>query len=796
VKEPYVKRPLRVRRVCSALVGVVVVLWAASCAKAPTPPAKHVEQTPQTELTYAPVQYDTTTFRVHFYWTGYDDDGEVVRFHYAVDNDTLLPIEQWRTTVAKDTTLLFLVDPVQELKIHVFKVSAEDNSGKVDPTPASRAFSAKTIPPFSRILKGPAATNPFIGPNFTFEWEGTDPDGGETGGKAPVDSFQYLLLKLGGIADLGNPPTHPPLPSTFSENDPRLGFVTMIRAAIGDGLQPPHDDWKWQGIRGLKFRFRNVTTGEYVFAMRAVDIAGATEKNLVFRTNIRHFTVTTRNSGPILTVCSSILNRCLDNAVGPEDYARKQLQIFQGETVSFSWSGDASAYGGEIVGYTYALDDTTKFQGADFRLTGATFQPSQLDPGPHFLYVRAVDDGGLITNERIPLLIVHPAFKDAGGVPSLLFVDDCDFNLGNRSAPNDQVETDWWTLANANGAGPLFTLGQTLGLDYSEWDCVQKAFGTAEKRIQPTVSELAKYTTVLWATDLENGGSTATGLFRSVAGGDYSELQGYLRAGGTLILTGWSLAQGTSGTANLTFKDAGPSANAGVCASFAPNTRFYNETIFPRMYMGIDNSLQSRAGLRTQGASDFTRGIPTPAGVAFGFDTAVVDTGNESYGQQYPGSGGPQPTFKWNTNPFGAGGNGIPGIPDQQYFPGLAGIEGWYLARSFGCQPIQFFGYEDHSAPIVQVVYTYHGARTGDPRGFDWEGQTPGLGQRSPREGLAVGSFVQSHDLATSGGHYDPTAAVGRIAMFTFPLYYLRDNDAINIVRKSYDYVSQSPTLP
>ena len=716
---------------------------------------------------------------MHFYWTGYDDDGEVVRFHYAVDSDTLLPIEQWRTTVAKDTTLLFLVDPVKELKIHVFKVAAEDNSGKIDPTPASRAFSAKTIPPFSRILKGPAARNPLIGPNFTYEWEGTDPDGGETGGKAPVDSFQYLLLKIGGIADTGNPPTHPPLPQ-YNE---KL-YVNMINDAVGDGLLSPYDDWKWQGIRALKFRYRNVTPGEYVYALRAVDIAGATEKNLQFATNIRHFTVTNRNSGPILSVCSSILNRCLDPAVGPDDYARKQLQIFEGETVSFSWSANADAYGGEIVGYTFALDDTTKFQGLDFRLTGATFQPSQLDPGPHFMYVRAVDDGGLITNERIPLLIVHPAFKERTS-PLLLFVDDSDFNLGNRSSPTDQTETDWWTLTNASGQGPLLS----LNVPFLEWDCVQHAFGTAEKRIQPDVKELAQYTTVLWVTDLENGGSTATGLFRSVAGGDYSELQGYLRAGGTLILTGWSLAQATSGTANLTFKELGPSANVGVCAAFQPGTREYMQTIFPRMYMGIDNSRQSRDGLRSQGAADFTRAIPTPTGVAFGFDTARVDTGWDGSGQQYPGTGGP--TFKWNTNPFDPFPGPVydwPGIPDQQLFPGLAGIEGWYLARSFGCQPIQFFGYEDHTAPIVQVVYTYHGAREGILQS----------GPASRREGLAVGSFVQSHDLANGAqlGQYVATAAVGRIALFTFPLYYLKDADAINIVRKAYDYVSQSPTLP
>ncbi len=771
------KPPMFVRRVGFVLFGLVAILGGASCAKAPTPPPKHVELTPETELTFAPVQYDTTTFRVHFYWSGYDNDGEVVRFHYAVDNDTLLPINQWRTTVAKDTTLLFKVDPIQELKLHVFKVSAEDNAGKWDPTPASRAFSAKTIPPFSRIVKGPAAFNPIIGPNFTYEWEGTDPDGGETGGKAPVDSFEYLLLRLGSHVETGHPDLF-----RFQQND----YVALIRAAVGDALpnnwRSPIDgvtlldysDWKWHGIHGLKNRFRNVTPGEYVFALRSVDIAGATEKNLTWNTSIRHFTITTKNSGPILIVCSSILNRCLDPAVGPEDFARKQLQIFEGETVSFSWSANADAYGGEISGYTFALDDTTKFQGLDFRLTGATFQPSVLDPGPHFLYVRAVDDGGLVTNARIPLLIVHPQFKTPGYAPRILFVDDSNFILGNGSAPNDQIETDWWSLSNTTGEGPLFSLGPP----YSEWDTTQKAYGTPDPRAQPTVSELALYTTVVWVADF-SGGSVASGLFRSVAGGDYSELQGYLRAGGTLILTGWNLATATSGSANLTYKDAGPAALTGVCATYAVGSRQFNETIFPRMFMGIDNSRPNLDGRRAVGFSDFTRAIPTPAGVTFGFDTARVDTGNSTTGQQYPGTGGP--TFKWNTNSVP-----VPFNPDLQLFPGVHGIEGWFMAHNFGCQPIQFFGYEDHSAPIAQVLYTYHGARQGVAQN----------GDPSPREGLAVGEFVQSHDLATNGGRYVPTAAIGRIALFTFPLYFLKDADAVNIMKKSYAWVRASPTLP
>jgi len=75
----------------------------------------------------------------------------------------------------------------------------------------------------------------------------------------------------------------------------------MIRAAVGDGLPAlwtssggvarRSDDWKWIGTRALGRKFQNMTPGEYVFAVRAVDVAGAREKDLAFVRNIRRFTV-------------------------------------------------------------------------------------------------------------------------------------------------------------------------------------------------------------------------------------------------------------------------------------------------------------------------------------------------------------------------------------------------------------------------------------------------------------------------------------------------------------------------
>src|SRR5262245_12085503 len=91
---------------------------------------------PETVLTRLPLEADTTGFRVHLYWNGFDRFGEVVRFRYAIDRDTLESDKaKWKSTTATDTTLLLLVDPVESVRGHVFWVASEDNDGNIDPTP-------------------------------------------------------------------------------------------------------------------------------------------------------------------------------------------------------------------------------------------------------------------------------------------------------------------------------------------------------------------------------------------------------------------------------------------------------------------------------------------------------------------------------------------------------------------------------------------------------------------------------------------------------------------------------------
>src|SRR5512139_2091304 len=107
------------QRTTTALIAGILLLAAglvilAGCSKDAVAPPKPGAQAPSTELTYAPVENDTVSFRIRFYWSGSDTDGEVVAFHWIVDPpDSLIgKPDRWVRTTGKDTTLLFLVDPI------------------------------------------------------------------------------------------------------------------------------------------------------------------------------------------------------------------------------------------------------------------------------------------------------------------------------------------------------------------------------------------------------------------------------------------------------------------------------------------------------------------------------------------------------------------------------------------------------------------------------------------------------------------------------------------------------------
>ncbi|HET7903915.1 MAG TPA: hypothetical protein VFM17_05095, partial [Candidatus Eisenbacteria bacterium] len=71
-------------RALTGLASVLAVaLFAAllgACAKDAETTKPRASLAPETELTYAPLEGDTSGYRVRLYWNGHDQDGEVVRF--------------------------------------------------------------------------------------------------------------------------------------------------------------------------------------------------------------------------------------------------------------------------------------------------------------------------------------------------------------------------------------------------------------------------------------------------------------------------------------------------------------------------------------------------------------------------------------------------------------------------------------------------------------------------------------------------------------------------------------------
>jgi hypothetical protein len=737
----------------SLYTAALLLALVVGCSKKPTGIVEN--SAPQTELSYAPAESDTAFFRVHLYWTGYDNDGEVVLFRFAIDADTTRPPSQWTATTAHDSVFIFAVDPVAHVQGHVFWIVAQDNDGHFDPTPAKRFFSSQTLPPTSRIVLGPLLGTT-TGPSVRFSWEGTDPDGSPTGTESPAASFEYILLQPEKSASEGQPPLPPFSVSTYDD---------LINGSSGTSLAPPYDDWTWVRTTETAHRFTGLMPGYCVVAERAVDEAGARETNLVANRNIRWFVASSIPPGPVLTITSDVLLDLLrsgDPTIAP-DFPARPIEIMNSQKVSFSWTAAPSTSGAPVLGYSFALDDTTTndWSEIDARKTAMTL-PAALSEGPHFLFVRAVDDDGGVSLAVVRLSAVRPKFQD--GPPLALWVDDFTAPggsplTGRPNYPSDDVDDEWWRRVLL---GPL---SSEFGFVFDEWDTYRRSDGL-EGRGKPSLSELANYRVVIWSVDLNNTSSSPTALWRTSVGEISSELANYVRGGGTLILTGFVLANNASNPPGTPYS----SFSRGMCTSLQPGSGDYRRAYFTRTFMGIDAARSSDEATRTNGARDFVEARVTSGGSGLGFQSAEVDTGGT-------GSGA-----KWNPYAFPGG------TPDITLAPGLPKIEGWKMQSSFACGQ-QGMRVENPGAPIALPLFTYHGVNQGVLQN----------GAPSKREDLIVGVATQAHDLGESDGRAvtpgDTRGVMGRTVYLGFPIYYMKDDQAYPVMKAAFAYVNASPTL-
>jgi len=315
---------------------------------------------PDTEITSTPITPERTSPSVTFYWTGSDPDGEVVGFEWRISSngrDGVLDVEDtleanlpWHYTTARDSTFEVSADldslevdldnpdleprEIRYWQSHTIQIRAVDEDGRRDPSPAQVSFTATTLAPTVFIdvptlrSSGSCAAAARV---LTFGWRITDPDGAGR----PPKAVRTLLLPL--ETDAGD---------CFS----RIRFETESPIRGDDPAWSPWVPWDDPASRSITYPRQDVDA-KLIFAVQAMDHAGAVTPTFEWERNVRHIEVG-QGQLPILRVNEPVLGE--RGFVGRNGFFT--YEIYGGQDLQFTWEGDASHYAGVIEAYRYGWD--------------------------------------------------------------------------------------------------------------------------------------------------------------------------------------------------------------------------------------------------------------------------------------------------------------------------------------------------------------------------------------------------------------------------------------------------------
>lgn len=506
-------------------------------------------QIPGVRISGGPLDGSRASYTTRIFWTGWDEDGVVVHFEYAVDPPIAFTLEEIETPESfPGITVEEILGPTQDqdtLRISKIVDGRRVSFDWVETLDFNRSFAFQTPDPDSVIQGGglyPASTfsglhtvlvravdnedaystidrigfqsfsitpsseisRPTtdqeisnLGPLLTASWEGLDPDSPEAD-KQPV-GFLYKLIRL----DTLDPPVSP------------IGITSP------NFLFKRGGDWIYQSADTAKIAINLGTPGQYIFGVRAVDVAGATEPFLDFGRNAFKFQAFPKGGKPILTVSEPTIGtfqfRGLEKIAEAEVPARSPLR--------FRWSATAEDYGGEIESYSWGVDivDLDR-DGPDSGWSGWGPSTGNFEPiifqqaGLRLVYIRVRDVAGAMTLGTILLTVVDFTFDR-----EILFLDDS----FDRIFPRDWQHDTFWRerlRAYPGFAGTQIFEHHVQGPD----DLTLAA-------MPPDLEGLGRYKLLIWEC-LGSGYDGQTALLKLSA--IRPILAGYLSAGGKLWLGG------------------------------------------------------------------------------------------------------------------------------------------------------------------------------------------------------------------------------------------------------------------
>jgi len=464
---------MKIRNVllCALVLSLPALLLLSGCGKnGEKPPVPNTK--PHVKVSGGPPQGGTASYSIPIYWFGWDDDGVVDHFLYAIDDTT-----SWIETRFFQGSFLFTADSVRSGenfgKWHTFWIKAVDNEG-IQSYPDYLTFDARTIAPRTTIIspscdpegailcQGPRP----VGVSVKMVWEGEDLDSRDPR-KVPV-AYQWRLFNLtkAGLSQ-----------GCIDENT----CADMLNA---EPYTPDSTSFWSEPTTQTEHRFTNLQAGSFwLFGVRAIDEAGAVEPYLHMWGNTTYFKTMPGYGRPTLTICEGA--SCHEY---PSDGPVWKREAPVNKQLMFSWTGDASLYGGTITGYTYGVDiedlnDPSEWEGwsAEIRSASVIFH----EPGVHYFYVKVRDYADEETIGIVELDIIQFLFDR-----SLLLVDDY-FDLVPTDLVHDtyvqnvfaryRAYTDTMYIFNYYHSGP--------GGNPREYS------GAVE---EPALAELTRYKVILW----------------------------------------------------------------------------------------------------------------------------------------------------------------------------------------------------------------------------------------------------------------------------------------------------------
>ena len=603
---------------CSFLPAAAVLLGlAAGGCDNHSPGSSIVNQPPEVWFTGGPPRLENEIARepynIRFYWSGADPDGTIEHFEYVIDpnpdpqnpvftehqiahpelyvdsgelefhfrpgirNDidtltyskpgpgnpvsfTYLPTRQYKRNFSMVADLPDS-SGIEERKGLAFKnhriyLRGIDNQGLYS-EPDILEFTAVTVVPTAHIkfpnIQNVGDAGLTLGSSIRISWTGVDLDQ-SVDTKEPI-GYYYKIVDFESL----NIPN-------FTESQP--DFIYNRVQAVKDL------PWVYQSADTTETFYRLAVGHSYMFAVRAVDEAGAQQQTYSLggyaqqsTGNVVKFSATPFTGSPRLTLSEPTLG----DLSGSGSFI-EEIEVPPGTELNFILNGDASNYGGIIGGFSYGVDiqnleleDGPASQWSPWSLI-PTMDPIVFyeENSNHILYVRARDTAGTVT---LGTILIHVA--DFNFERQLLLVDD----FQNTNWPVHQEHTDFWIDA-------LTASGRLNGEDLKPEILIHRVWGSQDRdqiAVPPDIGYMGQYKMIFWT--LNRGNGLETGMMKS--GPQRRHLTAYVRGGGKLLVAGQStmlsLMPG-GGTPADVLDESKPN---GGPSSFAYNTM--------RLYGVVDN---------------------------------------------------------------------------------------------------------------------------------------------------------------------------------------------------------------